>query len=113
MSDLPPQHPGYPPQPPYGPPPYGAPYGPPQYGPPPLNTYAILSLVLALAVFPPLGIYFGVKAKQQIAQTGERGIELATAGVICGWIISGLMGLVFLVWCGFASMMIAGGTAGG
>ena len=26
---------------------------------------------------PPLGIYFGIKAKEQIAQTGERGIELA------------------------------------
>jgi hypothetical protein len=35
---------------------------PPPYQPypPPYNVYAILSLVLALFVLPPLGIYFGV-----------------------------------------------------
>ena len=65
----------------------------PSYPPqlPPINMYAILSLVLALAVFPPLGIYFGTKAKRQIAQTGERGVELATAGLVVGWIFSGFM----------------------
>jgi hypothetical protein len=68
---------------------------------PPYNTYAVLSLVLAIFVLPPLGIYFGAKAKQQIAQTGERGIELANAGVVCGWIFTILFGVLFLVWCGF------------
>ncbi len=62
------------PPPPQPPPPY--PYVP---YPPPFNTYAILSLVFALFVFAPLGIYFGKVAKRQIAQTGERGIELAGA----------------------------------
>jgi hypothetical protein len=89
-----------PPQPP------GPPYGPYPY-PAPLNTYAILSLVFAVFVFPPLGIYFGKKAKQQIAQTGERGVELATAGVICGWIFSACYALFLLVWCGFALTFIA------
>jgi len=86
--------PGYPPYPPPGYPPYG-------YPPPPLNTYAVLSLVLALALFPPLGIYFGIKAKEQIAQTGERGLELARVGVIAGWVLTGLMVLFFVLWCGF------------
>jgi hypothetical protein len=103
MSEQLPPYPG--PQ----PPPYGSPYGPP-YGLPPYNTYAILSLVFALAVFPPLGIYFGYKAKQQIAQTGERGGELASAGLICGWIFSVLMGLFFLAWCGFGALMIISAT---
>jgi len=73
--------------------------------------YAILSLVFALAVFAPLGIYFGNKAKQQIAVSGERGIELANAGVICGWIFSAIAGVVVLIWCGmFATIM--GASAG-
>ena len=71
-SDVPPPTPPDQAAPPYGwyPPPHG-------WYPPPMNTYAILSLVFALAVFPPLGIYFGNKAKREIAERGERGIELA------------------------------------
>jgi Domain of unknown function (DUF4190) len=89
-----------PPQPPY-----------PPYALPPYNTYAILSLVLAIFVLPPLGIYFGVKAKQQIAQTGERGIELANVGVICGWIFSIFFGVAFLAWCGFAILFFGAGAS--
>jgi hypothetical protein len=111
MSEQPPPYPGYPPPPQYGPL-YGPPYGP-GYGPPPYNTYAILSLVFALAVFAPLGIYFGAKAKRQIAQTGERGIELATAGYVCGWVFSALLGLVLVVWCGFAALVVSGSAATG
>ena len=64
--------------PPPAPPPPPYPYGhyPPQ---PPYNVYAILSLALGILVFPPLGIYFGAKAKQQIAASGERGIVLPTS----------------------------------
>jgi hypothetical protein len=92
----PPQLP--PPQPPYGP------------YPAQVNMYAILSLVFAIFVFPPLGIYFGKKAKEQIARTGERGIELANAGVICGWIFSILLAVVLLIWCGFAAVFILAAT---
>ena len=106
--------PPYPPYPPYPPPPYGPPpYGPPPYGPyppyaypRPINTYAILALVLGAAVFPPLGIYFGKKAKQQIAQTGERGVELATAGLVVGSILTAIYGLVILVYCVVVGIMI-------
>ncbi|MBT8225381.1 MAG: DUF4190 domain-containing protein [Dactylosporangium sp.] len=71
---------------------------PPYAPPPPYNVYAILSLALGLAVFPPLGIYFGSKAKQQIAQTGERGIELAQAGLVCGWVLTALLGIAVAGW---------------
>jgi peptidyl-prolyl cis-trans isomerase B (cyclophilin B) len=88
-------------QPPRYPPPY--PYV--QY--PPFNPYAILSLVFAIFVLPPLGIYFGNVAKRQIAATGERGIELANVGVICGWILSVVMGLFLVVWCGFFVFIVS------
>jgi hypothetical protein len=78
---------------------------------PPVNTYAILATVFAFAIFPPLGIYFGSKAKQQIAQTGERGIELANVGVIAGWIISVLYGLFLIVWCGLFVTIFATGAS--
>ena len=93
------------PQAPYGyPPPY--PYRFPVV--PPYNTYAILATVFAFAVFAPLGIYFGYKARQQIAQTGERRSELATVGIIGGWIISCLQGAFLLVWCGLFLTFLAG-----
>ncbi|MFU8876290.1 DUF4190 domain-containing protein [Micromonospora sp. SL4-19] len=87
--------PGHPPYPPYA------------YSPP-VNMYAILALVLGAMVFPPLGIYFGNKAKKQIAQTGERGVELATAGLVVGWIFTAIYGLFVLVWCGFAGRVLVG-----
>jgi peptidyl-prolyl cis-trans isomerase B (cyclophilin B) len=100
-SDQPPGPPPaqYPPPPsPYpqiGPPAYPPPYQPP----PPYNTYAILALVLAIFVLPPLGIYFGNQAKKQIAVNGERGIELANAAVIVGWVMSILMLAFLTIWC--------------
>jgi uncharacterized protein DUF4190 len=102
MTDLPPPHepagaPGQP-YPPY-PPPY--PYSPP------INMYAILALVFGAMVFPPLGIYFGYKARRQIAETGERGSELATAGLMVGWVFTAFYLLFFVVWCAFAGSMFA------
>jgi hypothetical protein len=73
-----------------------------------MNMYAILSLVLAVFVLPPLGIYFGYKAKQQIAQTGERGVELATAGIVVGWVFTAIFVLFFAIWCAFAGAMFSG-----
>jgi Domain of unknown function (DUF4190) len=91
--------------------PYPTPYPPYGYAPP-INMYSILALVFGVMVFPPLGIYFGRKAKQQIAQTGERGIELATAGQIVGWIFTGIWGLLVLVSCGFLAAAIVGSSLG-
>jgi Domain of unknown function (DUF4190) len=103
-----PGQPGYPGTPPY-----------PVYQPlPPYNTYAILALVFAIAILPPLGIYFGAKAKQQIAVSGERGLELAKAGYITGWVLTGIYLVFFLIWCAFAVFFLGmfglfGATAAG
>ncbi|MDM4721984.1 DUF4190 domain-containing protein [Micromonospora sp. WMMA1363] len=101
MTDQPPTQQPLP-NPTLGHPPY------PSYAyPAPFNTYAILALIFGAMVFPPLGIYFGNKAKGQIAQTGERGVELATAGVMVGWIFTILYGLFFIVWCGMAAVLLS------
>jgi hypothetical protein len=95
-----PQQPTYP-APAYPPPPgypvsgYPAPGYAPVYAQPvaPTNTMAILSLVFAF-VFAPLAVVFGHMARKQIRNTGEQGEGLATAGLIIGYIFSGLMVLV-------------------
>ena len=86
-------------QPAYGQPAYGQPpYGQPGYGPPYVpvastNTMAILALVFAF-VFSPVAIVLGHMAKKQIRQTGEQGDGLATAGLVLGYIFTGLGVLV-------------------
>jgi hypothetical protein len=107
--------PGPPPAGQPGPPPYG--YGQPPYQgyPPyamqaPVNTYAILAAIFAFVVLPPLGIYFGHKARQQIAQTGERGSELATVGIVGGWILTSLYAVGIVLWCGFAATFLFAGV---
>lgn len=76
------------PAPQYGQPQPQSPYG---YAPvaPPTNTMAILSLVFAF-VFAPLAIVFGYMAKKQIRERGEGGEGLATAGLVLGYIFTGL-----------------------
>ena len=85
------------------------PYQP--YPPQPYNTYAILSLCLALFVLPPLGIYFGRKAREQIALTGERGAELATAGIVCGWVLTAVLAVSMVIWCGMAVLWVGAFSA--
>jgi hypothetical protein len=72
------------------------------------NTMAILALVLAL-VFSPAGIICGHIARRQIAQTGEDGAGLATAGMVIGYVITGLY---VLGCCGFVMIAGLGGTVG-
>jgi len=91
-------------QPPYGQPgyaqqPYGQqPYGAPGYGPTYVpvatqtNTMAILALVFAF-IFAPASIVLGHIAKKQIRQTGEQGEGLATAGLVLGYVFTGLWAL--------------------
>ncbi|RGC68086.1 hypothetical protein C5N14_15260 [Micromonospora sp. MW-13] len=105
----------------YGPPPgygqYGqpGPYGQPgQYPgqPPPgrgTNILAVLSLVFAF-VFPPAGIVFGHVAKQQLRRTGEEGDQLATWGLILGYLFTAI-GL--LACCGWIALAIWGSSGGG
>ncbi len=72
------------------------------------NTMAILALVFAF-VFAPLAIVFGHMAKKQIKQSGEDGDGLATAGLVMGYIFSGLL----LVSCCIYGVAVIGifGTA--
>ncbi|GAA1658857.1 DUF4190 domain-containing protein [Catellatospora bangladeshensis] len=93
-------------------PPPVPPQYPPYQQPPQYNTYAILALVLAIFVLPPLGIYFGGKAKQQIAVTGERGVEFATAAVVIGWVLTGLFIAMIALWCAMAGIFAGGATIG-
>jgi len=84
-------------------------YGYPAVGPAgQTNTMAILSLVFAF-VFSPLGIVFGHMARKQIRERGEQGEGLATAGLICGYIFTGL----YVIACAFWIVaVVAIGSAG-
>lgn len=85
---------------PYSPGPY-SPAQYPGYGPPPqssTNGMAIASLVVSLiglficgGLLCPLGAIFGHVAKGQISRTGESGEGLALAGLIIGWVGTGLV----------------------
>lgn len=111
MTDQPQDRgPQSPPGPVPGQPPYPGypPYPPPYMYLPSMNVYAILSLVFAAMVFPPVGVFLGYKARKQIAQTGERGSELATAGIVVGWILTCLYGLFFVIWCAFVGVALLG-----
>lgn len=96
-----PYNPGQQPYNPGQPPPYPGPhfYPPPgyPYAPPPrgTNTMAILALVFAF-VFAPAAIVLGHIARKQIRLTGEDGDGLALAGLIIGYVFTGLT-VVFCV----------------
>ncbi|MCX4780799.1 DUF4190 domain-containing protein [Streptomyces sp. NBC_01264] len=73
-------------------PPYQWPAPPPQgyaYGPPPLNGFALASLLVGMLCFPPLGIVFGIVALTQIRKKGERGKVLAVLGLVVSVLLSG------------------------
>ena len=96
-----PQHNPYAPQ--QGSNPYASPYATAGYQPyaqrPKTNTLAILSIVFAYAgiiIWPvviltsPAGAIMGHIALGKIKQTGESGRGLALAGIIGGWVLTGL-----------------------
>lgn len=68
------------------------------------NGFAVASLitgVLGLTALPLIGavlaLLFGYRARREIANSGESGEGLATAGVILGWVGVGLAALILLV----------------
>jgi peptidyl-prolyl cis-trans isomerase B (cyclophilin B) len=82
---------GQPPQPAQG-------FYPPAYPPPrQTNSMAIVALVSVL-VFAPLGIVFGHIALSQIRRSDEDGKGLAIAGLVIGYILTGLFLLVIVFW---------------
>lgn len=56
------------------------------------NGSAIASLVLGIAglvvvpLIAPLALVFGYRARREIAERGDEGRGLATAGIVLGWI---------------------------
>ena len=69
-----------------------------------MNGFAIASLtmgVLGLSLLPLIGavlaLVFGYRARREIANSGESGEGLATAGVILGWVGVGLLALIAVV----------------
>ncbi len=79
------------------PPPPPPPWYPPAYQPRPMNAMAIAALVSAF-VLAPLGIVFGHIALSQIRRTDEDGKGLAIAGLVVGYVVTGLFVLGLLFW---------------
>jgi peptidyl-prolyl cis-trans isomerase B (cyclophilin B) len=73
---------------------YGQPAAAGYYAPP-TNTLAILALVLGFVV-PLGGIICGHLALGQIKRTGEGGHGLAMAGLIIGYVLTGLTVLIVI-----------------
>ena len=79
-------------------PPYQYPY-PYQ---PRTNGLAVASLVCSVAgvatcVTAPVGAVLGHVARRQIRERGEAGDGLALAGIIVGWVLTGVLALVLLI----------------
>lgn len=90
---------------------YGSSY-PAAYAP--TNGMAIAALILAF-VFAPLGIVFGVMARNQIKQSGESGDGMALAGIIIGGVFTAffVLAIVFFVIAAVAaSSAISSGVSG-
>lgn len=77
------------------------------------NKKAIWSLVLSIiwlgGLGPIAGIMLGIAARRQIAQSGERGAGLATAGIIIGVITL----LIAIAYWAFLAVHLGGGGYGG
>jgi hypothetical protein len=82
-------------------------YGGPIAAPPPTNTMAIVSLVLSLVglacgLAAPVGAILGHVARRQIRERGENGAGMALAGIIVGWIVTGL----YLIYVAFLIVFV-------
>ncbi|MDI1460048.1 DUF4190 domain-containing protein [Catellatospora sp. KI3] len=111
-------------QPPVSGQPYGQPYGQQPYQQPvgaqpgypvarPQNTMALVAMILAIAgllipITAPIGAILGHMAIKQVRQTGEEGEGMAKAGIIVGWIITGLWTLGCLCGIGLPLLAAAG-----
>jgi hypothetical protein len=73
------------------------------------NTMAILALVLGILV-PPAGIVLGHIARKQLRTSGEDGGGLATAGLVVGYVLTGLY---LLFCCGAVALGWLGATMDG
>jgi hypothetical protein len=98
---------------PYAPPGFGPTYVQPVLVSPPTNGMAIAALVCAVLGLGPIAAILGHVARRQIRETGEQGDGLALAGIIVGWVTTGIVVCV----CGaylafFATLFGTFGTVG-
>jgi hypothetical protein len=97
---------------------YGYGYGQPVYVQPvivtaPTNGMAIAALVCAVLGLGPVAAILGHVARKQIRETGEQGDGMALAGVIVGWITTGIYACVcagYILF--FATILGTVGTVG-
>jgi hypothetical protein len=75
---------------------------------------AIAALVCAVIGLGPIGAILGHVARKQIRETGEQGDGMALAGIIVGWITTGIVVCVCLGYFALAAAFIGtAGTVGG
>lgn len=94
-------------------------YAPGPAAPVRTNGWAIASLVLGIVAWfavPIVGaaaaIYAGLRARAEIRRTAERGLELATAGLVLGGLQLGLGALALLVLVALLVVLLAVATGG-
>lgn len=91
----------------------------PGYGYPPrkTNSLAIAALVLSLAgvatcITAPVGAILGHVARKQIRENGEDGEGMAKAGIIIGWILTGLLVLATALYVAVIAYVVVSSEPG-
>lgn len=85
---------------------------------PVFNSLAVASLICGLLEIPTMGlsalpaVILGIRARQQIRETGERGEGLAIAGLTLGWTAVGLFFTVIITLMIWLALPPAPGTSG-
>jgi hypothetical protein len=82
------------------------PQAPAYYPAAPTNTLAILALLFGF-MFPIAGIICGHIARGQIKRTGESGDGLALAGLILGYVLTGLTVLFVIGYVIFFAVLLS------
>jgi hypothetical protein len=82
-----------------------------------LNNAALAAMIVSLASFVtcPLiglvGVYLGMRAKREIRANGEDGDGMATAGVVVGWVSTGLAVLIILTYAFIVAFVLGAAVA--
>ena len=70
----------------------------------PTNGLAIASMITSILGFGPIGAIMGHIARKQIRERGEQGDGFALAGIIVGWVTTG----IWVLCCGGYAIVFAG-----
>jgi hypothetical protein len=66
---------------------------------------------LAVGISAPVGAILGHIARKQIRERGEQGDGMALAGIIVGWILTGIMALCCVGYIGIVGLAITADSA--